>query len=221
MILAHPQISSVLELSGAYVASLVIEAPDFYRSVILDFYEQLNGFPGQWVLSEENVIKPISTHLEFIDNCLQLDMNRKPILNKVYGVLERTALSEGFYLKTTTLLSELEAYMDSLTFTLPCDILCEKSSVNGLIKAMGVSLRDDYEDPLERLLDYMELIREFSQNKLFVIAGLRSLFSDASLAQFLKTVTDHDYRVLLLDCVDKPKLPLERRLTIDKDLCEF
>lgn len=74
---------------------------------------------------------------------------------------------------------------------------------------------------LERLADYMELIREYGRDKLFVLVGLRGLFSDEMLERFARTVSDHGYRVLLLDHVEGKKFPMERRLTIDKDLCEF
>lgn len=41
------------------------------------------------------------------------------------------------------------------------------------------------------------------------------------LERFVRTVSAHGYRVLLLDHVEGKKFPMERRLTIDKDLCEF
>ena len=92
--------------------------------------------------------------------------------------------------------------------------------VNGQI-TIGITLRDDYEDPLERLIDFMELVREFDRDKLFVLVGLRSFFADDRVELFLKTVLEHGYNVLLLDSIAREKLPCEKRLTIDKDLCEF
>ena len=112
-------------------------------------------------------------------------------------------------------------FLDELVFALPGDICCDKCSVAGLLKGMGIRLEDRYEAPLERLLDLMELVREFDQDKLFVIVGLRSCFGNEKVGSFFKTVLDHGYRVLLLDCVAKENLPREKRLTIDNDLCEF
>lgn len=59
------------------------------------------------------------------------------------------------------------------------------------------------------------------EDKLFVILNLRSFFADDPVERFLETVSVHGYHVLLLDCVDRKKLPLEQRVTIDNDLCEF
>lgn len=85
----------------------------------------------------------------------------------------------------------------------------------------GIHLRDEYNDPLERLLDYMELVREFERDKLFVLVGMRSFFADREMELFFRTVLAHGYRVLLLDSIDRERSQYEKRLTIDKDLCEF
>ena len=88
-------------------------------------------------------------------------------------------------------------FLDELVFALPGDICCDRCSVAGLLRGIGIRLEDRYEDPLERLLDLMELIREFDQDKLFVIVGLRSCFGNEKVGSFFKTVLDHGYRVLL------------------------
>ena len=221
MILAHPQMDTVLDYGGAYVNALVVENPDFYRHLLCDLYGQLQGDDGKLVLSSKGKPLPISKWVELVDNCIHFELNRKSLLTKVCAAMERTAVSEGFFLKTSELLCALERYVNELAFELPGDIVCEKCSVAGLLKGIGISLRDDYEDPLERLLDFMELVREFDRGKLFVLVGLRSLFADDRVEVFLKTVLDHGYRVLLLDGIAREKLPHENRLTIDNDLCEF
>lgn len=221
MILAHPQMDTVLEFDGSHVNTLVVEHPDFYRSLICDLYGQLQGEEGKLILSEKGKTLPVSKWVELVDNCIHFELNRKSLLTKVCSAMERTAVSESFFLKTSELLCALEYYVDELAFELPGDIVCEKCSVAGILKGIGVSIRDDYDDPLERLIDFMELVREFDRDKLFVLVGLRGFFVDQQVEAFLKTVLDHGYRVLLLDCVSREKLSREKRLTIDNDLCEF
>lgn len=221
MMIAHPQMENVLELSQNQVSALVVENPGFFRKLLLDFYHQLQGQPGELILSDKDVILPICKWVELIDNCLNFELNRKALLNRICSTLEQRAVSEEFFFKTAELLSHLESYMDELAFSLPCDIRCEKCSVSGIIKSVGIHLRDEYDDPLERLLDYMELVREFDRDKLFVLVGMRSFFADREMEMFLKTVLSHGFRVLLLDSVDRERIRYERRLTIDRDLCEF
>lgn len=221
MILCHPQIETLLDVSLPGVTSLVIENPVFYRELLMDLYAQMDGMAGKFVLSHEGKTLSIATWVELIDNVLHFDLNTRTLLGKVQSAMEQTAVNETFFLKTAELLQQLERYTQELAFQFDCDILCKHCSVSGLLKAVGVSLRDDYEDPLERLADYMELIREFDREKLFVLVNLRSFFDDDHVEKFLETVSAHGYRLLLLDGIERKKLPQERRITIDNDLCEF
>lgn len=219
--LCHPQIDTLLRFDGQAVPSLVIEAPGFLRSFTETLYEQVSGEQGALVLSENDQSIELSNWVEIIDNCLQFKLNTKPLLNKIAARLERTATEDVFFLKTTELLQRVELYVGELAFSLDCDLVCDRCTVGGLLKAMGLSVRDEYENPLERLIDYMELVREFDRDKLFVLFHLRSFFSDAETENFLQTVLAHHYRVLLIESTERPKLKGEWRITIDKDLCEF
>ncbi len=164
---------------------------------------------------------PQAELVEVVDHCLNFQLNTKSLLGKIQTALERTAVNDLFFLKTTELLQSVEQYMDELAFTYDCDLVYQRCTAAGLIKAMSVHIRDAYDDPLERLLDYMELVREFDRDKLFVLLHLRSYFAEEQTGLFLKTVAEHGYRVLLVDSQDYEKLPEENRITIDKDLCEF
>ena len=90
-----------------------------------------------------------------------------------------------------------------------------------MIKSAGIAITDDYGNDLERLLDYMELIRELERDKLFIFVNLRSYYSDDDISAFLDSVLQHAYQVLLMDGVSRKKLQNEQRTTIDMDLCEF
>lgn len=221
MILAHPQIDTVFDFDGAYVNAVVVENPDFYRHLLCDLYDQMQGAEGKFVLSDKGKTLPIAKWVELVDNCVHFELNRKSLLTRICAAMEQTAVSDSFFLKTAELLGMLESYVDALAFELPGDIVCEKCTVSGILRGVGISLRDDYKDPLERLFDFVELVREFDRDKLFVLVGLRSFFSDDQAEAFLKTVLDHRYHVLLLDCIAREKLLHEKRLTIDIDLCEI
>lgn len=221
MILCHPQIETIIDFSNSEIPSMVIEEPSLFRSLMMDLYAQKEGEEGQLVLSESGKSLPIGTWVEVIDNCLQFDLNTKLLLNKIASAMERNAVNENFFLKTSAILQQVEQYVDELAFSFDCDIVCERCTVAGLIKAMGISLRDEYDDPLERLVDYMELIREFDRDKLFVLVNLRSFFTDSNVEKFLITVAAHGYHILLLDSICRKKLSMEKRITIDIDLCEF
>ena len=130
-------------------------------------------------------------------------------------------MAEGHYQQTMAILSQIECYLDDLVFSTDCDVVWGEITVDALLKSVGITLRDDYPDALERLLDYMELVRCYERNKLFIFVNLRSYFPDDSVRRFLQTAMDHQYTLLLVDAWEHPRLPEERRLIIDKDLCEI
>lgn len=221
MILCYPQMETLLDFSQGKVPALVIEHPGFYRSFMMNLYAQRAGEEGVFVLSERGKTLEISQWVEVVDNCLDFQINTKTLVGKMCTALERTAVNEQFFLKTAEILQNIEQYMEELAFSFVCDIVCQKCTISSLIKAMSVHIRDEYDDPLERLIDYMELTREFDKDKLFVCNHLRSYFSDEQMESFLNTVCAHGYRVLLVDDIERKRVPQEMRVTIDKDLCEF
>lgn len=221
MILCHPQLDNIIDFSSQEIPSLVIESPSFYRQLLMDLYAQRNGEDGVFVLSENEKPLSISGWVEIIDNYLQFDLNSKTLLNKISSAMETIAMNEQNFMRTANILQQLEQYIDELTFSFDCDIVCNRCSVGGILKGVGISLRDDYENELERIIDYMELVREFERDKLFIFVNLRSFFNDIELNVFLNTISAHGFHALLLDNFCREKLCLEKRVTVDNDLCEF
>ena len=66
-----------------------------------------------------------------------------------------------------------------------------------------------------------EEVKRIFLDEIAVFVILRSYFPDDSISRFLQTALDHQYRLLLVDAWEHPKLPEEQRLIIDKDLCEI
>ena len=65
------------------------------------------------------------------------------------------------------------------------------------------------------------MTRELERDKFFVLVNLRGFYSDEEVTAFFRSVLDHSLCVLLVDSVSKALLPLEKRVTVDADLCEF
>lgn len=221
MILAHPQLGSVLQIDGERICSLVVENPNFFRALLWDMNRQIQGLPGETVLSKDSTPVDFGKYVEIIDSFLSFEICRKNLITKIISHMESVAVDELHYLKTVSLLGRLEQYLAELSFDLPCSIVCDKLNIGNVIKSVGIAIADDYGNDLERLLDYMELIRELERDKLFIFVNLRSYYADEDVEAFLDSSLQHAYRVLLIDGVSKKILQNEHRLTIDVDLCEF
>lgn len=221
MKLAHSDIENLIEFTDDSVSTLVIENRTFFREFLNDISAQLSGYEGKTVLSEGIKILDISKNIDLTDSFLSFSVNRKSLLTKIQSRLEKEAVSDDNYLMTLDMVSRLESYIYKLTQNLSCNLMCGKINASSIIKMAGLSIVEDYEDPLEQIIDYMELVREFDKDKLFVFVNMRGYFENDKLELFFKTVIDNEYKVFLVDSFSAPLLKYEKRLTIDEDLCEF
>ena len=224
MKLAYPAFSEPITVGAERVPCLVIENQRLFRAFLRDIAGALEGNRTDLVLSSGDAILDASKYAELLWDFVSFDLNRKSLIHKVIGELEKTALSPEHYLKTQELMAQIENAVGEWAFPFPCDVVPAKLSLSTLLRALGIELRNDYEGhagEVEKILDYMELVREFDRDKLFITVNMRAFFEDALIAQFQKTALSHELKVLMLESQGYPRLERENRITIDADLCEF
>lgn len=214
-------ISLPIVFDEGVVNSLVIENQRLLYSLIEDISNQLNGSDGDAVLSRDNVPVDISKNLELITSFIPFEVNKKALVNKIISAFEKTALNEAYYMRTSQLTADLERLVSDIAFDFPCEVECDAVAPSALFKAAGLRVSESYSDPLEKILDYMELVREFDRDKLFAFVNMRAFFSDERMEIFIESVIDHKFNVLLVDSSEHERLNNERRLIIDADLCEI
>ena len=224
MRLVYPEMEADFEWPAPTVPALVIENQGLFRRLLTDIRLAMEGVDTAVILSEADRRISFSKHAEWITDFLDFRLNQKHLLNKVCAALERAALSEEQYLPTQTLLAEIETKIDDWAFGFPCDITASGITVASLLKAVGITLREEYageNGEIEKIVDYMELVREFESDKLFITVNMRDWFSDELISEFMQTLLSHEYKVLMIEACARPRLEYERRITIDRDLCEF
>ncbi len=221
MILAHPEISTVLDTGKDRIQSLVIENRAFLRSFLQDLQDQIDGKSGKTVLSDSGKPLELVKYMEIIDHFIPFSLNRKTLLSRLCTMLETESNSEDYYLLTQSVLQQVETYILTLSLGLPVEIDCTKLSVSSLLKSAGIEIVSAHEETIEQIIDYMGLMRDLERDKLFLLVNLRSYFSDPEVEAFLQTMLDHRFHVILLDSYAGQVLQSEERLTIDDDLCEF
>lgn len=221
---AYPEISGVFKLGGDYIPTVVIENQRLYRSLLRDICQSIAGMETPAVLSVDNKPIAMAKNAEILTDFINFNLNQKSLLNKVCAAMEEVAVTPEHYMATQELLAEIEHRIDEWTFGFDCNVVVSKISVANLLKAVGVEFSDDYEGEsgeVERVLDYMELVREFDRDKMFVTVNMRDFFQDEVIGKFMQTVCAHEFRVLMLEGKARRRLTRERRLIIDEDLCEI
>lgn len=221
MIFVHPDIEGIINITGENVPTVVVESPDLLRRIISNIYQQINGNDGEAVLSENNKSLVFSKSADLLSSFIPFEINRKPLVTKIISKLESKSSEGDFYLKSAELLSEIEKYLNDLSFDFFCNIVYTKLNIGALLKAVGPEIVDDYDTVSEKILDYMELVREFDADKLFITVNMRSFVDTAEITEFMHSVVSHGFKVLMFENKDYDLIEYENRITIDKDLCQF
>ena len=212
MKLVSDKIQSCIHFVEGKFNSIIIESPDVFREVIQDFVSEMNGIETGLVLSKDNV--------ELLMSYIPFEVNTKKLLTSLQNVLEKEAVNEENYLKTQELLTEIETYMDKLSFRLPVN-LEYKISVSNLLKMAAPKLNLEQVEGIEKIFEYMQFYREVLGDRVFVFVNLRSYYNRNDVCNFVNTSVTHKYSLLLIDNKEFPLEECEERLVIDQDYCEF
>ena len=111
--------------------------------------------------------------------------------------------------------------MYDLAFDLALDIEFHSITAEALIKATGVSLKEEYESLAEKVIDYMEMVNTLERRKLYILVNFRSYVSDKEMIYFIDTVLRHELNVLIIESTERSILKGELRYLVDESLCEI
>jgi CRISPR-associated protein Csn2 len=214
-------LSQPIEFQEGFVYSLFIENQTLFRTLLEDLYNQTNKFEGFCVLSVNNTPIEIDKYVELITSYVPFDINQKRFLNKILGELEKLSLDATNYLTTQQIIADIEKYIDELSFDLGLEIELSKLTFSNLLKSVGILISEDYEQPLENLLNFFDIVLDLDKDKLFITVNLRSYYNDQELKPFINTVINKKIKLLMIETYEHPLLDNESRTLIDSDLCEI
>lgn len=221
MMICFPDMDSLVQIENSYEYELVIENQNIFTKMVSDIANQIAGAEGQSVLSIDNVPVEWSKYADIIVQIVPFDVNKKPLLNKILQDLVKESTNEYNCLFASDVLSKIEMLIEQLYADKPCGLCLNKLSVESVLKAVGIQIDSSNQTDIDKICDYMNLVREFEGEKLFIFVNMRSYFSDEEMEEFITTVLGHDLRVLLLESTERSELKRTRRVIIDRDLCEF
>ena len=221
MKLVYPDFNFVLDTESDGINTVIVENQKMMLQFIKDIKGQVSGDDGKAVLSDDGKIVPISKRLEFLDQFVPFETNRKTLLSKAYAAAEKASVNPQNYERTMQALSELEKYLYDLMFETGLDMDIEVPSVTTILKACGAVFKEDGVSLCEDILNYCVNVNELEQKKLFVTYNLRSLVDAEELELFLKSVISHGVNLIMLENQEYEELHVEQRHIIDYDLCEI
>lgn len=221
MNLAHPDLDFVLDEEENKASVLVLENEDFLYRFLFELKTQTETDDGRFVFSEELKIISASKNVFLITDLLDIDLNKKKILSRIYSDLSEKATEEHNYEKTATLLSLLEEYISSLAEQFDTTLEYSVPSPDSLLKLFNIKVEDTERTLVERLIDFLALLKETFNIRYFIIFGLHAFLSREDLVAFYNFTFLKKYAILSIEHTLPKALECERTFVVDSDLCSF
>ena len=165
MKIVHPEIETIISFDETHINELVIENQKFFSSFIEDINMGIAGFNSKTTLSIKDKPIDLSKYALVITEFAPLQLNKKTLITKITQSLEKEALNENNYLSSMELIAKIESYLLELSFSIPCEIEFSKISIGNVIKAMSPEIVENGKTIIEKLFDFMELVREMEKEK--------------------------------------------------------
>ncbi|WP_242949160.1 type II-A CRISPR-associated protein Csn2 [Acetitomaculum ruminis] len=219
--MVYSEMTEVFDTEIDKVNTVIIENQVIFTKLCMDIYNQLQGLEGRVIVSEDNKPLNICKKVELLTQFLPFEINKKGLITKLVSMAERLANENDYYEETMTQMAGIEKYLWSLTESMEGDIRFSKLSIGNIIKSAGLEFEDDYNSLGEKIIDYMELVRTYDCDKLFILVNLRSFINDNECFELFDTILRKQFHVIMIENCEHEIHSNEKRFIIDKDYCEI
>lgn len=199
-----------------------LEDPAYFSKIIAEFIEQCGGSNGKFVLSSEDRLLDFSKISEIVLSPFQLDFKSRKIQTGILKQMVEIANGDE-YLNTQEICTAILQYAYRVSDHLEYDIAFDENiDATQIFKMVNFKADHGQTDVLEKLTDYICIVRRVLDLQLIVIVGLHNYLSKQELELFYKTAMLNKVSLLLLENGhEDEKISCEKWLTIDRDLCEI
>lgn len=198
---------------------LVIENSDVLVDVVQDLYAQKEGREGGLVLAEEEKIYPFQKNVSVILEPFSLNMNERKIQTQLYQEIKEEAYG-GAFTETLAIQKELMQYLDRILFRVPYLVTyTEEFDLNGFLKWMKVSLENEAESFLEKIVQYLRILSALCRVRVVFFLQLKAFLKEEELRELYKEAAYCKIQLVLIESVMRDKIEMEDICIIDRDMC--
>ena len=177
MKLVHPDYEYHIDFSEGSITALFFDDSVNLRVWFMELVNQYKGEKGKFVLSEKGEEISISENVMIVSDPLLFEISDKKITNKIQSMLKSYVLSSDMFIKTQTILSEIEKYAEEIKAEFGYPINFDKFDSIALLKMISFGIEYEFSSELEKLLEYMNLLHDICGIKAFVILNAFFLLS--------------------------------------------
>lgn len=222
MILHHLNLERELKwMETQHLCEFVIENPKFFREIVKDL--TISEEEKELSITVDGKILNYDKDLDVVFNPLKLDFNSKRAMTTLLKLLLKTSTSENFYLATNKLKTKIVKYFSEIVSAgdFEFEVSADDFTMDSIAKAISIHIVGDEDDFVELITDYVSMMTDLVNIKLFVFVNLRSFMSSKELKRLHHNLNNHQIDVLLLENTSREKLEDMPQLLVDEDLCEI
>lgn len=219
--LFHVDFEHTISFDDGSSTVLVLEDTKQFRKYIAELYSSFDG-DGPFHLVDGIKEKKFKDHLEIILSPFSVSFSEKRLTTKLQALMKEHMASENHYVDTSSIISAIDLYAEKLSSDFIVDIECESVDLAGLIKIIGFSVRTEYENDFEKVLEYMNVLHDSCGIDDFVLVSFFSYFSMEEINHLVSDTSANKHNLLFLESIQPPSVPIDSKLIIvDKDGCEI
>lgn len=225
MKLVYKNIEYILNLEENKVPVYIIENQKLFFTMLQDLHRQVNmSEEGNFSLfDDKNKELNISKNFLLISDVFNINFHDKKIINSIFSMLKEESLSEENYLLRLETENKLKDFLQMLisNFEFPLEIN-EKFEYENLFKLFNIRIQENYENFLEKIIDYLKIITRLTSIKYIVFINLKTFLSKNELEKLYQESFYNKINIILFENYENNCIiDVEKRIIIDSDLCEI
>lgn len=159
-----------------------------------------------------------------ITDLFNIALNDKKLLNKLYDLLEQEIkIDEEIYIELNEINKLMGNLLQSKINQSNLDLEIDRDlKIKELLKFYNIRiLKNDEDDILTDLLNYLDLIIELNLYKIIFIVNLKSYLNNIQLKEIYKYILYNEIKVLLIETVENKKNDEERKLIVNESFDDY
>lgn len=224
MKLCNPKWQYQINCGEGEITAIIIENPLIMRDYVSELLSQIDGGEGDFILSEDNEEISIPAKMASITSPISFSIEDKRIQTRLNSQLKSFIVSSEMYVETNGIISAIAEYGSNVVDKFYLPISFKEPESEALIKMLGFFPEYEYENKLDKILEYMNLMNSFCGIGCFVLIGMSWFFSEQELSVFFEEIKSLKHSLMLIE--NKPfreksvntKL---KQVIIDSDGCEI
>lgn len=221
MRLVCKQVEKIFEIVENKAIICTIENPNFFSYLIINLKDQIeNNIDGIFSIFDKDKELNISKSILLITDLFSFDFNSKKFLNAIYGELKKYVAEDSSSIEIE---SSLFLFFQKITETFPFSLDIDKNcNYEYLFKSFNIHISENYENHLEKLIDYLTICKQLKLMEVVVFVNLKTILTQEQCNELYKECFYRKIPIFLFENREYSSIiDLEEKVIIDFDLCEI